>query len=278
MNIQGLQKLTLLDFPGRVACTVFFGGCDFRCPYCHNSELIGGVPAAIVSAKGRGLPVPTIETHTVKNTPISPETIAENAPLSPEAFEENAPLSPGAITEEEFFRFLEKRRGLLDGVAVTGGEPVLHRDLPDFLARIRDMGFAVKLDTNGNHPGMLSRILDGGLADYVAMDIKNSPGRYGKTIGIPEFDTANISRSISLLLNSTIEYEFRTTVVAEFHDESVFPAIGQWIRGAKRYYLQCFVDRDTVPQKGLHAPSHADMQRYAELVRPYVQHAELRGV
>ncbi|MCC8104723.1 MAG: anaerobic ribonucleoside-triphosphate reductase activating protein [Clostridiales bacterium] len=279
MLISGLQKLTLLDYPGRVACTVFLGGCDFRCPFCHNSELIGSTPAA-----------------------FSPAARRENTFFA----QKREAAAPGTetISEEEFFAFLEKRRGLLDGVAVTGGEPTLYRDLPEFLARIHDMGFAVKLDTNGNHPQMLKQLLDAGLVDYVAMDIKNSPQRYGETIGIPGFDLSNISASISLLMNGAKrlrntqrflhrrrdlpsqrsekafppDYEFRTTVVKEFHDDSVFPEIGQWIQGAKRYYLQCFVDRDTVLQEGLHAPSGEDLQRYVELVRPYVNEAEIRGV
>ncbi len=253
MLISGLQKLTLLDYPGKVACTVFLGGCDFRCPFCHNSELIGSTPAAFPPAARR------------ENT------------FSAQKREAAAPGTE-SISEEEFFAFLEKRRGLLDGVAVTGGEPTLYRDLPEFLARIHDMGFAVKLDTNGNHPQMLKQLLDAGLVDYVAMDIKNSPQRYGETIGIPGFDLSNISASISLLMNGWADYEFRTTVVKEFHDDNVFPEIGQWIQGAKRYYLQCFVDRDTVLQEGLHAPSGEDLQRYVELVRPYVDKVEIRGV
>ncbi|MCC8066641.1 MAG: anaerobic ribonucleoside-triphosphate reductase activating protein, partial [Clostridiales bacterium] len=218
----------LLDYPEKVACTVFLGGCDFRCPFCHNSELIGEIP--------------------------------------------------DTIEEAEFFSFLKKRHGLLDGGAVTGGEPLLRRDLPDFLAKIKELGYLIKLDTNGNHPDALQAILEDTLADYVAMDIKNSPERYGETIGTPDFNISDISRSISLLLNGSVTYEFRTTVVAEFHDNTSFPAIGQWIQGAERYYLQCFTDRDTVLQPGLHAPSETDLRRYAELVKPYVQKVQLRGV
>lgn len=252
MNIQGLQKLTLLDYPGRVACTVFLGGCDFRCPFCHNSELIGSTPAAFLPAARRE------GTFSAESREAAPGT--------------------ETISEEDFFTFLGKRRGLLDGVAVTGGEPTLYRNLPEFLARIRDMGFAVKLDTNGNHPQMLAQLLDAGLIDYVAMDIKNSPERYGETIGIPGFDVSNISASIALLMNGPTDYEFRTTVVKEFHDDSVFPAIGQWLAGAKRYYLQCFVDRDTVLQEGLHAPLETDLKQYLRLIQPYVKEAGLRGV
>ena len=229
MNIQGLQKMTLLDFPGRVACTVFLGGCDFRCPFCHNGELLDG----------------TAET---------------------------------LMTDRELLAFLEKRRGLLDGVAFTGGEPTLRPELSALMAEIRAMGFAIKLDTNGNHPDALRRMLGEGLVDYVAMDVKNSPQRYGETIGIHGFDVSNIEKSLTLLKMSGVDYELRTTVVKEFHDEDAFRAIGPWIAGAKRYFLQRFTDRDTVPQQGLHAPEKDELERFAGIVRPYVQEVSLRGV
>ena len=229
MNIQGLQKLTLLDFPGKTACTVFLGGCDFRCPFCHNSELLDGT-------------------------------------------------APTELTDAELLAFLEKRHGLLDGVAFTGGEPTLRRELPDLLAKVRAMGFATKLDTNGNHPETLKAILDAGLVDYVAMDIKNSPAKYAATIGISSFDTANITRSMALLKDSGVDYELRTTVVKEFHDADSFREIGPWIQGAKRYFLQCFTDRDTVLQSGLHAPAKEELERYAALVKPFVAEVSLRGI
>ncbi len=229
MLIQGLQKMTLLDFPGKVACTVFLGGCDFRCPFCHNGDLVVGD-------------------------------------------------APAEWTDETLLAFLKKRQGLLDGVAITGGEPTLRPDLPDLLQAIRALGFATKLDTNGNHPETLKAILDEGLVDYVAMDIKNSPANYGATIGVENFDVANITRSMTLLKDSGIDYELRTTVVSEFHDEDAFRAIGPWIAGAKRYFLQCFTDRESVLQGGLHAPTEEQLQRYADLVRPFVQSVSLRGV
>lgn len=229
MEIHGLQKMTLLDFPGRVACTVFLGGCDFRCPFCHNFELV------------------------------------ENP-------------GPGIMTEEDFFSFLGKRRGLLDGVAVTGGEPCLRKDLADFLARIREMGYKVKLDTNGNSPAMLRRVLETGLADYVAMDIKNSPEKYARTVGLPVLDLAPIRESVKMLMESDTEYEFRTTAVAELHEREDFEKIGQWITGAKRYFLQAFTDRDSVPFEGLHAPSGEQMRAFADAVRPFVPTVALRGV
>ena len=229
MKIQGLQKMTLLDFPGRVACTVFLGGCDFRCPFCHNFELVTG------------------------------------------------PL-PETVSEEEFFAFLDKRRGLLDGVAITGGEPCLRNDLPEFVARIRKAGFAVKLDTNGYHPQMLGRLLDAGLLDYVAMDVKNSPDKYARTAGLESIDLSRIGESIALLLNAGTSCEFRTTVVRELHGAQDFEEIGAWIEGAERYFLQPFADRDTVPDRTLSAPDPDELRKYCAVAAKYVNRAEIRGI
>ena len=229
MRIHGLQKMTLLDFPGRVACTVFLGGCDFRCPYCHNFQLADG------SAK---------------------------------------PL----MEEGELLSFLERRKGLLEGVAITGGEPCLHPELPELMGKMKALGYAVKLDTNGAHPDRLAAILREGLADYVAMDIKNSPEKYARTAGLQRLDLAPVRRSVALLMASPADYEFRTTVVDELHDEADFEAIGAWIAGAKRYFLQAFTDRDSVPFADLHAPSAEKLRAYADIARRYVPDTRLRGV
>ncbi len=229
MKIHGLQKMTLLDFPGKVACTVFLGGCDFRCPFCHNYELLDG-------------------------------------------------SAPALMDEEELLRFLRGRLGLLDGVAITGGEPLLRKDLPDLLRAIRELGFAVKVDTNGNHPEALEAILSEGLADYIAMDIKNSPQKYALTAGLKVLDLAPVRQSVRLLLDSAIPYEFRTTVVDELHEASDFEAIGQWIAGAKAYYLQAFTDRDSVPFEGFHAPTKENLEKYASIARLYVPYTAIRGV
>ena len=221
--------MTLLDFPGHVACTVFLGGCDFRCPYCHNYELIDG-------------------------------------------------SAPPIMDEEELFSFLSKRKGLLDGVAITGGEPTLHKELPDLLRRIRELGFLTKLDTNGYHPDVLSKILQEGLADYVAMDVKNSPGKYAMTTECRDLDLEQIQKSISLLINGDTDYEFRTTVVGGFHEAADFHEIGKMIRGAKRYFLQRFTDRDTVPFGNLQSPSPEEMKAYAAIAREYVPDVQVRGV
>ena len=229
MKIHGLQKMTLLDFPGRVACTVFLGGCDMRCPFCHNAELVDG-------------------------------------------------SAPPVMEEEELLSFLRKRQGLLDGVAVTGGEPLLRPDVVPFLEKIRDLGYDVKLDTNGTHPARLREILDRNLAAYVAMDIKNSPERYAETAGMESLDLQPVRESAALLVEGRTDYEFRTTTVAELHDAESFRKMGEWIRGAKRWYLQKFTDRDTVPFEGFHAPADEKMREYLAAAREYVPSAELRGL
>ena len=229
MKIHGLQKMTLLDFPGKVACTVFLSGCDMRCPFCHNAELIDGT-------------------------------------------------TPAVMEEEELLAFLKKRTGLLEGVAITGGEPLLRDDTITLMEKIRELGYPVKLDTNGTHPDRLRKILDRELAAYVAMDIKNSPDRYAVTAGLEKLDLAPVRESVSLLMEGRTDYEFRTTVVAELHDGDSFRGIGEWIRGARRYYLQKFTDRDTVPFGGFHAPEDAKMLEYAAIAREYVPSAVIRGM
>ncbi len=229
MKIHGLMKMTLLDFPGKVACTVFLGGCDMRCPFCHNREL-----------------------------------------LDPDA--------PEVMDDAELLRFLSTRKGLLDGVVFTGGEPLLRKDIIPLMTSIREMGFQIKLDTNGNHPDRLKEIVEAGLVDYVAMDIKNSQNKYGITIGIPDFDISKIFKSVEYLLSGKVDYEFRTTVVQQFHDEESMAEIGKWIHGAKRYFLQGFVDRDTVPCKGLQACSEEQMKTFLDIVKPCVEEVALRGM
>lgn len=228
MDIHGLQKLTLLDYPGRVACTVFLAGCNLRCPFCHNSELLDGTAEPVTD--------------------------------------------DGAL-----LAFLEKRRGMLDGVCITGGEPLLRPELPELLRRIKALGYPVKLDTNGTQFERLRDLLAAKLADYVAMDIKNSPARYAGTSGLTTLELRPILDSIDLLRSGETDYEFRTTVVEELHDEDSFRDIGQCIKGAKRYFLQPFADRDSVAFSGFHAPSAEKLRRYADIVRPFVSAVEIRG-
>ena len=186
--------------------------------------------------------------------------------------------APAVMTDEELIAFLEKRKGLLDGVAFTGGEPLLQKDLPELAARIRDLGYDVKLDTNGMHPDRLEKMLREDTVQYVAMDIKNDPERYAMTAGLAQLDLTPVRESVSLLMNSGKEYEFRTTAVAELHDDDSFRGIGQWIKGAERYFIQKFTDRETVPFEGLHAPAKEQMEHWADIVRPCVPNVELRGV
>ena len=208
MLIKGLQKLTLLDFPGRIACTVFTGGCNFRCPFCHNASLV---------LPGR---------------------------------------DAGIITEEELFAFLNKRIGKLGGVCVSGGEPTLQPDLAGVLERIKYMGFAVKLDTNGYRPDVLRSLIARGLVDYIAMDVKNSLGKYGVTVGIPDFDTSPILESIELIRASGLEHEFRTTLVRELHRASDTMEMAYVIGRDEKYFLQRFVDSGDLISPGL--SSHTD--------------------
>ena len=228
MKIHGLQKMTLLDYPGKVACTVFFGGCDLRCPFCHNSDLLDG----------------------------------------------NA---PALMEDDELLSFLKKRRGLLEGVALTGGEPLLRPELPELCRKIKELGYPIKLDTNGFHPEALRGLIEKGLIDQAAMDVKNSPERYAVTCGRESLDLSALRESIALLKEGRIAYEFRTTVVAEFHDDASFFGIRELIAGAGSYFLQKFTDRDSVMFAGLHAPSTEDMRRWAGIVRPYVGDVQLRG-
>ena len=182
------------------------------------------------------------------------------------------------MDDDELITFLEGRKGLLEGVAITGGEPLMHEDLPYLIKRIKDTGYRMKLDTNGYHPDRLKNIVDSGLVEYVAMDIKNSPEKYPVTCGVDTVDMEKIYKSISVLMNSGIEYEFRTTVVNELHEEDDFNKIGEMIKGAKHYYLQRFTDRDSVPYGNLTAPAFDKMYKYAEIAKRYVSDTNLRGV
>lgn len=227
--IRGLQKTTLLDFPGKVAATVFVGGCNMRCPFCHNMNLVTGV---------------------------------------------NLP----EFTEEYILKFLSSRAGILDGVCITGGEPTLYKDLPDFIIKIRDLGFAVKLDTNGTNPDMLGALLEEHLTNYVAMDIKSSYSRYGQACGIDGFDTEPVRKSIDILIGSDIEYEFRTTAVEELLDDDAVSDIAMMLKGAKRYFLQGYVESEYVPDKSLHAVSKEKLLQYLQELSKHIGQVEIRGL
>lgn len=229
MNIQGLQKLTLLDYPEHVACTIFTGGCQLNCPFCHNSELISG------------------------------------------------PFGEGHQTDS-VLSFLKKRQGLLDGVCVSGGEPLLQPDIEEFLRAVKELGYRVKLDTNGGFPDKLERLVRAGLVDYVAMDIKNTPEKYALTCGLNECDMTPYIASVNFLLSGLVDYEFRTTVVREFHTFEDILQIAKWLKGAQHYYLQCFVERDQVRDTSLSAYNEEEMKRVCQAAQADLPCTTLRGI
>ncbi|MCH5273006.1 MAG: anaerobic ribonucleoside-triphosphate reductase activating protein [Lachnospiraceae bacterium] len=229
MEFHGLNKLTLLDFPEHLACTVFTGRCNLRCPFCHNAGLV----------------------------------------LSPE----NEPV----IAPEEIFRFLEKRQGTLEGICVTGGEPTLQADLLSFLRRCKELGYLVKLDTNGTRPDVLSAALREDLLDYIAMDIKNCPARYAETAGLSLVRLSAFEESITLIRGSGIPYEFRTTVVREFHTKEDLLAVGEWLKGSKRYALQAFLNSGNLIGSGLSGYSAEELREFRTLLLPYFEEVLLRA-
>lgn len=229
MRIDGLQTLTLLDYPGKVACTVFTSGCNMRCPFCHNASLVCGEV-------------------------------------------------PPFMEKEEFFAFLKKRTGVLDGVCVTGGEPLLQEGLIPFLLEVKEKGFTTKLDTNGLLHDRLRAAVEAAAVDYVAMDIKNCKARYAETAGVPGLDLAPIEKSVQFLMEGKVDYEFRTTVVKELHNKADFGEIGRWLKGAKRYFLQSFKDSGDILSPGLSPMEKADLLEIRDRLRADIPVVELRGV
>lgn len=235
MQIHGLNKTTLLDYPGHVAATVFTGRCNFRCPFCQNGDLV----------------------------------------LQPE--------SQPQIKEKDVLEFLKKRKGILTGVCITGGEPTLDKGLAEFIHNIKELGYLVKLDTNGYRPEILKELLEvnkpGRKAlDYVAMDIKGSMKKYAAAAGLDAIEMEKIRESIKLIMSSEIEYEFRTTIVKELHGKEDMLAIGEEIRGAKRYFLQGYQESERVIAPGFHPCTKEEMKELAEMVSPFVQDVQIRGV
>lgn len=230
MKLHGFQKMTLLDFPGKVACTVFTGGCNFRCPFCHNALLVTELDEAEI------------------------------------------------YDEDEIISFLKKRKGLLDGVAVTGGEPLMSDEIIAFIKCIKDEGFAVKLDTNGSYPERLKYLVNSGLVDYVAMDIKNSKELYAETAGLPKLDISKIEESVSFLLEGNVDYEFRTTVVRQFHTVESIASAAEWIKGAKRYFLQSFTDSGNLIGESMSGVPKEEMEKMREAASQFVSDTSLRGI
>lgn len=230
MKIHGFHKTTLLDYPEHVAATVFTGGCNFRCPFCHNASLV--------------------------------------------LYSEECPV----IAEEEVLGHLKKRRGILEGVCITGGEPTLQKDLKEFICKVKDMGFLIKLDTNGYRPEILRQLLAEGLLDYVAMDVKASLRNYAKAVGCAQPELDRIEESIAVLKNCGIPYEFRTTVVKGIHTVEEFEEIGRLLEGCRAYYLQAYRDNENVISQGYAAYPAQTMRDMAERARKYIDKVELRGV
>lgn len=229
MKIQGFAKMTLLDYPGKVACTIFTSGCNFRCPFCHNASLVN------------------VD-------------------------------SPEFINADEILNFLQKRKNLLDGVCISGGEPLLQPDIKDFIKEIKNLEFSVKLDTNGSNPYMLKELVEEKLVDFVAMDIKNAMYKYSVSMGIDNYDTSSIEESIDYIMSCGIDYEFRTTVVAEHHTVEDIAAAAKRIKGAKGYFLQNFVDSGDLLQDGLHAADIQTLNKMLNAAKEFVPVAQLRGV
>ena len=230
MRICGLQKLAMVDYPDKLAATVFTGGCNLRCPFCHNALLV---------------------------------TRLNESPTLP---------------QEEILSFLASRRKLLDGMVLSGGEPLMQPGVEEFLREVRQLGLSIKVDTNGCYPQALEALLAEGLVDYVAMDIKNSPEKYPLTVGVPNFDLTPVQRSIDLLRGCGIDYEFRTTIVKELHTPQDIVSICQWVGGAPTYALQNFVDSGALISTGLHSPEPLVPEEFAEIARPFFGRVLVRGV
>ncbi|MBO5935068.1 MAG: anaerobic ribonucleoside-triphosphate reductase activating protein [Clostridia bacterium] len=230
MVFHGFQKMTMLDFPGYVACTVFTPGCNFRCPFCHNSLLV---------------------------TKVNDNEV---------------------YSEDEILAYLKKRKGVIDGICISGGEPLMHDDIFDFVKKVKETGMLVKIDTNGSFPDKLKKLIDSGNIDYVAMDIKNCPEKYAVTTGIHDFDITPIRKSVELLLEGRVAYEFRTTVVKEFHTPQDMVHIGEFISGADKYFLQHFIESESNIQQGLTPLDREEMENLRISVSGFVKNAELRGI
>lgn len=230
VKVHGFNKLTLLDYPGRLACTVFLGHCNFRCPFCHNAGLV----------------------------------------LEPE----NEPVIP----IEEILGTLKKRKGILDGVCITGGEPTVHKKLPEFIQQIKKMDYSVKLDTNGTNPQMVQDMVKAGLVDYVAMDIKNAPDKYGETAGIAQVDLEAVNETVEFLKSGKVDYEFRTTVTRELHKKEDFLKIRKWLSGSRRYFLQAYKESEQVIHPVYSSYSREQLENFRQLLLEEISQVEIRGI
>lgn len=225
----GMEKLSLVDYDDKVACILFKSGCNFRCPFCHNSPLV-------------------INTNDNLEIPFS-----------------------------EILDYLEKRKGIIDAVVISGGEPTLDPALKDEIIEIKKLGYLVKLDTNGTRPEVIRELLEENLLDFVAMDIKNSFVKYPLTVGLKQIEENKILKSIALLKNSNIDYEFRTTLISEFHDEVSMLEIGEMLKGAKKLFLQQFIDSENNIKRGLNPVNKEKALIFKGLLQDYIDFVDLRG-
>ena len=230
MQFSGFQKLTLLDFPEKTACTLFTAGCNFRCPFCHNAALV---------------------TH-IDNSNF--------------------------FTEDYVLDYLKKRAGILDGVCITGGEPLMHSDLPEFIKKVKALGYKVKLDTNGSYPEKLATLIDSGLIDYVAMDIKNCKEKYLQTADCSADDLQKVEQSVEILKTSKIDFEFRTTVVKEYHETEDIKKIAEWIAPAKKYFLQNFIDSGDIIKNNLSAHDRETLEFMRSAAQDMISGTQIRGI
>ena len=231
MHIEAMQKLTLLDYPGKTAATLFTHGCNFRCPFCHNAGLV------------------------IRKSELS-------------------------VSEEEVLAYLDKRKKMLDGVCITGGEPLLQSDIAEFIKKVRALGYSVKLDTNGSFPEKLKALIDEGLIDYVAVDIKNSPEKYEMTAGATNI-LEKVKETVNILKEGKVDFEFRTTVCGNLHTAEDMRAIGEWLQGTKNYFIQPFKDSGDIVCGSEYADSFACSTALAEdllaAVREFLPNAAIRG-
>ncbi len=230
MQIHGFNKTTLLDYPKHLAATIFLGGCNMRCPFCHNASLV------------------------------------------------MSPSSQPIIPEQDILSYLAKRKNILEGICITGGEPTLDPALPDLIRKIKELGFQVKLDTNGTNPKMLTSLISEDIIDYIAIDIKNSKEKYPLTTGIAGISLEPILESVTLVKASSVDYEFRTTIIKEYHTAEDMMSIGHWLSGAKAYYLQSYKDSGDILSPGLHCHSKATLEEYVTLLSPMIHFVSIRGV
>ena len=229
MQIHGFNKTTLLDYPGLVAATIFTGACNFKCPFCHNADLVLN------------------------------------------------PMSQPLISEEEILSHLKKRQGITQGVCITGGEPTLQKDLKSFIKKLKELDLKVKLDSNGYKPEVIKSLVKEGLLDYIAMDIKGPLDEYDVIAGV-KVDTAKIKESIDFLVSGTLPFEFRTTVIKDFHTQESFEKIAELIKGADKYFLQGYIDSDKVIAPGLTAYTYEEMKEFLPIFAGKVGQVEIRGV